>query len=151
MGRQSPHCRGRWRPQWLSSQSYDFRTWWRPGGFRAFISDFEDTAIKLAAEQGYDYVICGHIHQPISKVVEIDGKTVHYLNSGDWVENLTALEYNGHNWAIHTYSELDYAHVNPKLRVKSLQSDKPQIEHILHNPSLEDFFRTIVRKDQPTI
>jgi UDP-2,3-diacylglucosamine pyrophosphatase LpxH len=32
-------------------------------------------------------VICGHIHQPENR--QIAG--VHYLNSGDWVESLTAI------------------------------------------------------------
>jgi hypothetical protein len=32
-------------------------------------------------------VICGHIHQPANK--HLNG--IHYLNSGDWVETLSAL------------------------------------------------------------
>jgi UDP-2,3-diacylglucosamine pyrophosphatase LpxH len=56
-----------------------------------FINDFEKTASEIAIENEYDYVICGHIHQPeIKKIGTPKGKTM-YLNSGDWVENLTAL------------------------------------------------------------
>jgi UDP-2,3-diacylglucosamine pyrophosphatase LpxH len=57
-----------------------------------YISDFEDTAIQLAAEKGYDYVVCGHIHRPQIRNVEAaeNGHTVTYMNSGDWVEHLTA-------------------------------------------------------------
>lgn len=70
-----------------------------------FISDFETTATELAIEKGYDYVICGHIHEP--KITEVEnkyGKTT-YLNSGDWIENLTALEYNRKRWKMFRYSE----------------------------------------------
>ena len=67
------------------------------------ISDFETTATDLAIANGFDYVICGHIHEP--KIVEKsnkNGKTL-YLNSGDWIENLTALEYNSEIWTIYFY------------------------------------------------
>src|SRR3546814_3912416 len=33
-----------------------------------FMSDFEATAASIAIENGYDYVICGHIHQPVIKI-----------------------------------------------------------------------------------
>jgi len=32
------------------------------------------------------------------------GKTL-YLNSGDWIENLTALEYNNKKWKLHQHIE----------------------------------------------
>jgi len=70
-----------------------------------FISDFENTATDLAIENGYDYVICGHIHEPkIGEVSNRHGKTT-YLNSGDWIENLTALEYNRKRWKLYKYDE----------------------------------------------
>lgn len=31
------------------------------------------------------------------------GKTIRYLNSGDWIENLTALEYKKGKWKISKY------------------------------------------------
>lgn len=68
-----------------------------------FIDDFEETTIQLAIEKKYDYVICGHIHQPIIKTVTTNLGTVTYLNSGDWVENLTALEYHEGLWQLHHY------------------------------------------------
>lgn len=87
------------------------------------ISDFEDIAIQLAAENEYDYVVCGHIHVPqIREVVAKNGRKVTYLNSGDWVENLTALEYNQGKWAIFKYDPLDFELVNPKLSVPELES-----------------------------
>lgn len=69
------------------------------------ISDFEETATDLAIENKYDFVICGHIHEPkIVKKENKNGSTI-YLNSGDWVENLTALEYNKKRWKLYRYEE----------------------------------------------
>ena len=70
-----------------------------------FINDFEKTAADIAISKGYDYVICGHIHHPENREITTDKGKVTYLNSGDWVENLTALEYNGGFWKIYHYSE----------------------------------------------
>ncbi|MFC5283611.1 UDP-2,3-diacylglucosamine diphosphatase [Pedobacter alpinus] len=68
-----------------------------------FINQFEQTAAELAIEKGYSFVICGHIHHPeIREIVNNKGK-VTYLNSGDWVESLTALEYNENKWSIYKY------------------------------------------------
>lgn len=53
----------------------------------AYINDFETTALKMADKKACDGVICGHIHQPENRL--IDGKR--YLNSGDWVENMSAI------------------------------------------------------------
>jgi UDP-2,3-diacylglucosamine pyrophosphatase LpxH len=72
------------------------------------ISDFEKTATELAIEKKYDYVICGHIHEP--KIIKKETKTgsTLYLNSGDWIENLTALEYNNKRWKLFHYSEMNF-------------------------------------------
>ena len=80
-------------------------------GFKSaikFIDDFEETTVQIALEKKYDYVICGHIHQPLIKKVESDKGTVTYLNSGDWVENLTALEYNYKRWKLYRYKDTNY-------------------------------------------
>lgn len=67
------------------------------------INDFETVASDLAIENGYKYVICGHIHQPqMVRKVNKNG-TCLYLNSGDWVENLTALEYSGKRWELYQF------------------------------------------------
>lgn len=73
-----------------------------------FISDFETTATDLAIEKKYDYVICGHIHEPKIKHIENKNGATLYLNSGDWVENLTSLEYNKKRWKLYNHS--DYIH-----------------------------------------
>ena len=69
------------------------------------ISDFENTATELAIEKGYDYVICGHIHEPKMIRKETKNGNTMYLNSGDWVENLTALEYNKKRWKMYRYED----------------------------------------------
>ncbi|WP_448518943.1 UDP-2,3-diacylglucosamine diphosphatase [Rhodoflexus sp.] len=65
------------------------------------IGQFETLAADLAIEKGYDYFICGHIHQPANKRIVTANGQVHYLNSGDWVENLTALEFENNQWRIY--------------------------------------------------
>jgi UDP-2,3-diacylglucosamine pyrophosphatase LpxH len=74
------------------------------------INDFETIAAELAISKKYDYVICGHIHQPQKRVVKTSEGEVTYLNSGDWVENLTSLEYYQKEWKIFEYDEKDYHH-----------------------------------------
>lgn len=74
------------------------------------ISDFEQIAAELAIEKKFDYVICGHIHQPQKRVVETPNGKVTYLNSGDWVEHLTSLEYHHQEWKIFSYDEKDFNH-----------------------------------------
>lgn len=68
-----------------------------------FISDFEAIASDLAIENNYDYVVCGHIHEPKMVVKENKKGSVNYLNSGDWIENLTSLEYNNKEWKLYRY------------------------------------------------
>ncbi len=51
------------------------------------ISNFEDHIAELALARGCQGVMCGHIHTPADKQLG----AVHYLNSGDWVESLTAV------------------------------------------------------------
>ncbi|RYZ97420.1 MAG: UDP-2,3-diacylglucosamine diphosphatase, partial [Sphingobacteriaceae bacterium] len=75
-----------------------------------FINHFEQTAADLAVDKQYDYVICGHIHHAEIKEVKAtdnDGSVL-YLNSGDWVESLTALEYVKGNWTVFKYRPEDF-------------------------------------------
>lgn len=69
----------------------------------SYINDFEETAAELAIEQGYQFVVCGHIHQPQKRKVENPKGSCWYLNSGDWIENLSALEYDGSEWSVYHY------------------------------------------------
>ncbi len=73
-----------------------------------FINSFENTAADLAIQNGYQYVVCGHIHQPEMRTIANDEGKVLYLNSGDWVENLTALEYSEKSWKVFKYDPKDF-------------------------------------------
>jgi UDP-2,3-diacylglucosamine pyrophosphatase LpxH len=68
------------------------------GGSDKEVSNFEKTVADLAINKSYKYVICGHIHRPAHKIVTSDKGQVTYLNSGDWVDNMTALEYENGDW-----------------------------------------------------
>ncbi|NBL64194.1 UDP-2,3-diacylglucosamine diphosphatase [Flavobacterium sp. NST-5] len=92
-----------------------------------FIGDFENAAIELAIENQYDYVICGHIHEPkILKHSNKKGETL-YLNSGDWIENLTALEYNKKRWKLYFHKMTEIFH----------EEDFHEMETILANNHTE--------------
>jgi UDP-2,3-diacylglucosamine pyrophosphatase LpxH len=75
-----------------------------------FINHFEQTAADLAVDKKYDYVICGHIHHADIREIKSTEQqgSVLYLNSGDWVESLTALEYANGNWNIFKYRPEDF-------------------------------------------
>jgi UDP-2,3-diacylglucosamine pyrophosphatase LpxH len=86
-----------------------------------FINNFEITAADIAISNKYDYVICGHIHQPEHRKIVTDKGEVVYLNSGDWIENLTALEFDGTDWKIYRY--LDDKHAQSIKIPKRLRND----------------------------
>ncbi len=88
------------------------------------ISDFEATATELAIEKKYDYVICGHIHEPKMIHKETKNGTTLYLNSGDWVENLTALEYNKKRWKLYNYSEANYVEEENLFEMEDILSNQ---------------------------
>lgn len=69
-----------------------------------YISDFESMVLESAVSQGVDVVCCGHIHQPKIEVCSLEDQNIVYLNSGDWVESLTALEYAEGNWTLFEYA-----------------------------------------------
>lgn len=110
-------------------------------GFKSaikFIDDFEDTAVQVAIEKKYDYVICGHIHHPIIKNFPTDYGTITYLNSGDWVENLTALEYNNGNWSLYQHI------VEPETEEELLEQEEEELtEKSLLN--MDELLKNIVK------
>ena len=73
-----------------------------------YINKFEETVVGIAFERKYKFVICGHIHQPAIKKYSIKNKNIIYLNSGDWVENLTSLEYHNKKWTIYRHDNNHY-------------------------------------------
>lgn len=66
----------------------------------SYISDYEKHIVDIARRKKCDGVICGHIHQPEKRYYD----DILYLNSGDWVESLSALteDYDG-NWQVVYY------------------------------------------------
>ena len=71
-----------------------------------YIGDFEVAAAEMAVRKGYGRVICGHIHQPQMRQIHIGDRAIEYLNSGDWIENLTALEWDGTAWSIYQHPDV---------------------------------------------
>lgn len=100
-----------------------------------FINDFEDTAATIAIDNQYDYVICGHIHHPQIRQVDTHKGSVTYLNSGDWVENLTALEYNYGHWRLYDFSSDVVAQ---SIKVKKENKGEPS-SNDLFKDMLEEF------------
>ncbi len=72
----------------------------------SFIQNFEEAAVQYAEQESCSVVVCGHIHQSADKVSVVKGSPIRYLNSGDWIENLTALEYDG-NWTLYKFNDAD--------------------------------------------
>jgi len=70
-----------------------------------FINQFEQIAADIGISNHYDYVVCGHIHQPEMRKIENQHGSIMYMNSGDWIENLTALEYSDNEWRIHHFDQ----------------------------------------------
>ena len=93
----------------------------------SFIADFEEKAVELAIDNHYDYVICGHIHMPSDRIVSNEKGKTHYLNSGDWIENLSWLEFNDGKWALNFYDETKYK--------------RPEIETYSVDVKMEDFLQ----------
>ena len=87
-----------------------------------FINNFEETVTTIAIDNQFDYVVCGHIHQPVIKEVTTNKGSTHYLNSGDWVENLTALEYNNNQWSLYKYDVAHYIEVNVEMDLEEIDS-----------------------------
>jgi UDP-2,3-diacylglucosamine pyrophosphatase LpxH len=95
--------------------------------------DWEEAAANEGIERGYDYVICGHIHKPDIRTVVTDKGSVVYLNSGDWMENMTALEYHDGQWSLYRH---DASHATPLPEVVVPQEE--------YHPSDEQAFAQLI-------
>ena len=104
-----------------------------------FINDFEIISAELAIENGYSFVICGHIHQPEIRRIETEKGSVLYLNSGDWVENLTSLEYHNGEWTIYRHEtgldaiETDLTDISDSQNLNDMLNIKTLLESIKSN------------------
>jgi UDP-2,3-diacylglucosamine pyrophosphatase LpxH len=99
-----------------------------------YISDFENTAAELAIDQGFDYVICGHIHQPQMREISNKKGKVTYFNSGDWIENLTALEYVNKEWSMYSYNPAEFK----SIKADSNHENEVSVEELMNlvNPAM---------------
>jgi UDP-2,3-diacylglucosamine pyrophosphatase LpxH len=98
-----------------------------------YIGDFENTAAKLAIQKGFHTIVCGHIHHPEIKEITISRLGhIRYLNSGDWIENLTTLEYNRGVWEI-------YRHQPDKNRKKEKPENEQPGEELIDMDDKEIF------------
>ena len=93
-----------------------------------FISDFEQELVNYATDKKCEGVICGHIHQPAIKMYG----NIEYLNSGDWVESLSALveDFEG-EWSLVYYNE-------STLGAEENEEDEEDLETIEINAELEE-------------
>jgi UDP-2,3-diacylglucosamine pyrophosphatase LpxH len=100
------------RQRW--SLAAEVRT--NPARAKKYVQLFERAAVKLGLSKGCDHTVCAHIHQPKIEMSTAQGKVVTYLNCGDWVSNLTALEYRFGKWSLYRYDEHDFPKTNKRLR-----------------------------------
>lgn len=107
-----------------------------------YVNNFEETCADIAIRDRYDYVVCGHIHQPEIRSIKTPKGEVLYLNSGDWVENLTALEYHEKNWRIYNYRDDLLAQTEPHSEEGNLHLNNSEIFKQL----LQEFNITSVTK-----
>jgi UDP-2,3-diacylglucosamine pyrophosphatase LpxH len=98
-----------------------------------YINDFEGTVADIAIENGYDYVACGHIHQPEIRKIKTDKGEITYLNSGDWIENCTSLEYNEGKWSLFHFDQ------DEKLKAKLEKKLRKE-------PANKELFANVVRE-----
>ena len=87
-----------------------------------FINQFEQTAGDIAIQNKYDYVVCGHIHEPVIKTIDNPHGKVTYMNSGDWIENCTALEYVEGEWRLYKFNKDEMMHTSG-LKVEEIESE----------------------------
>jgi UDP-2,3-diacylglucosamine pyrophosphatase LpxH len=99
-----------------------------------FINDFESVAAEIGINNNYDYVVCGHIHHPETKIIQNSKGSITYLNSGDWIENLTSLEYNEGEWSIYHFNHSEYQ----KAKIVDDENEEPS-NSILFDSLLNEF------------
>ena len=79
-------------------------------------------------------MVCGHIHQPADRIVTNEKGTVHYLNSGDWIENLSYLEYQKGKWELLYFDETKFE--KPEIESNDITVN---VEELIHPPIFAAF------------
>ncbi|MFT4093187.1 MAG: UDP-2,3-diacylglucosamine diphosphatase [Niabella sp.] len=97
------------------------------------IDEFEQKIADIAIEKHFDTVICGHIHQPQKRIISNERGSVCYLNSGDWVENMTALEYYDGDWHLYKYDETELTVEKPVRHIPKTEVLTSEIAFYLHS------------------
>ena len=100
-----------------------------------FINSFEQTAADIGISNNYQYVVCGHIHHPEMRLIEQENGKIMYLNSGDWIENLSALEYHNGNWTLFRFDDSERVAM---LNLQEEETDEMNIRQ-LFNQMLTEF------------
>jgi len=93
----------------------------------SYVNDYETELAKMAKAKGCDGIICGHIHKAENRM--IDG--VHYLNSGDWVETMSALaEDHEGNWELIYFNQIDFKKMDTpqEISIPSRMEDLTEID-----------------------
>ena len=86
----------------------------------SFLGKYEEQLQNFARKRECQGIICGHIHTPDDKMIG----DIHYINSGDWVESLTAIvEYEDSRLEVLGYKEF-CKRLDEKAHLKA--------EHIAH-------------------
>ena len=96
-----------------------------------YINSFEDTVAEIGIENKYDYVVCGHIHQPEIRKITTNKGEITYLNSGDWIENLTSLEYNAGKWALYHFDQDEELKRKMELKMRKEPANKELFEKVV--------------------
>jgi UDP-2,3-diacylglucosamine pyrophosphatase LpxH len=96
----------------------------------SFINDFEQTSADIGINNKFDYVVCGHIHHPEIRTISNAQGSIQYLNSGDWIENLSSLEYSNGEWTIYRFNDSDKAEM--EMNVKEEEKD-PNVVQLFDN------------------
>ncbi len=105
----------------------------------SYINKFEETAASIAISKGYSHVVCGHIHQPEIREIKNERGSVIYMNSGDWVESLSALEYNSGSWSIYQFRNDPFAKTYAeKQKQLDFPDDRILFENLLKELQMTD-------------
>ena len=99
----------------------------------SFIDNFEQTTADIGISNKFDYVVCGHIHHPEKRIITTSEGSITYLNSGDWVENLSALEFTNGEWTIYRFNDSD--------KVEMVMNKNEEEEYLDNNQLFENMLQ----------
>jgi UDP-2,3-diacylglucosamine pyrophosphatase LpxH len=98
----------------------------------SYINNFEQTSADIGISNAFDYVICGHIHHPEIRSITNSAGSITYLNSGDWVENLSALEFANKEWKIYRFSDAAKPDIELNVEEEADLNTEQLFDNMLH-------------------